>query len=86
MVFNCLVLPTLELMPMKADPTTKNMDANGVWLEQIAPAICIKVIFILLVSLRVWDNWLESERTNLCRTCHHPKVFFVILDGSCGGD
>ena len=83
--FGCLV-PTLVLVSTKVDPTTKNMNANGIWLEQIAPAICIKVIFTLFVSLRVQDDWLESGRTNLCRTCHCPKVFLGISDGSCSRD
>ena len=71
---------------MKADPTTKNMDANEVWLEQVAPAVCIEVIFTLLVGLRVRDDWLEPGEKNPCRICYHSKVFFGILDGSCGGD
>ena len=71
---------------MKADPTTKNMDANEVWLEQVAPAVCIEVIFTLLDGLRVRDDWLESGRTNLCRTCHRPKVFLGVPVGGCGGD
>ena len=52
-VFDCLVLLTLELVSIKADPTIKIMDANGVWLEQVTPAKCIKVIFTPLVGLRV---------------------------------
>ena len=27
------LIPTLMLMPTKVDPTTKNMIANGIWLE-----------------------------------------------------
>ena len=52
--------------------------------EQAAPAVYIKVIFALLVGLRVWDDWLESEGTNLCRTCHRPKVFLGVPGRSCG--
>ena len=54
--------------------------------EQAAPAVCIKVIFTLLVGLQVWDDWLESGGTNPCRTCHRPKVFLGVLGGSYGGD
>ena len=46
------------------------------------PAICIKVIFILLVGLQVRDDWLEPRGTNLCRTCHRPKLFLGLLGGS----
>ena len=65
---------------------TKNMDVNGVWLEQVTPAVYIEVIFTFLVGLRIWDDWLESGGTNPCRTCHRPKVFFGVPDGSCSGD
>ena len=65
---------------------TKNMDVNGVWLEQVAPAVYIEVIFTLFVGLRVRDDWLESGGTNLCKTCHRPKVFLGVPDGSCSGD
>ena len=71
---------------MKVDPTTKNMDANGIWLEQVAPAVYIEVIFTLLDGLWVWDDWLESGRINLCRTCHRPKVFLGVPIGGYGGD
>ena len=59
---------------------------TGYGWSQIAPAVCIEVVFTLLVGLRVRDNWLESGRTNPCRTYHHLKVFFGVPGGSCGGD
>ena len=64
----------------------RNKVANGVWLEQVAPAVCIEVIFTLLVGLRVWDDWLEPGGTNPCRTCHRLKVFLGILGGNWGGN
>ena len=64
----------------------KNMDVNGVWLEQVAPAVYIKVIFTLLVGLWVRDDWLESRGTNPYRTCHCLKIFLGVPDGSCSGD
>ena len=64
----------------------RNKVANGVWLEQIAPAVYIKVIFTLLVGLRFRDNWLEPGRSNPCRTCHCPKVFLGVLGRSYGRD
>ena len=70
-------------MLMKADPTTKNMDANGVWLEQIASVVYIKVIFTLLVGLQVRDDWLQSRGTSLCRTL---SLFLDELGGGYGED
>ena len=64
----------------------RNKVANGVWLEQIAPAVYIEVIFTLLVGLRFRDDWLEPGRTNPCRTWYCPKVFLGVLGGSYGGD
>ena len=60
----------------------RNIAATRVWLELVAPAIYIIVIFILLIGLRVWDDWLESGRTNLCRTCHCARVFFGVTSRS----
>ena len=54
--------------------------------EQTAPAVCIEVIFILLVGLRVWDDWLEPRGTNPYRICHRSKVLLGIPDRSCGRD
>ena len=46
----------------------------------------IEMIFILLIGLQVWDNWLEPGGTNPCRTCHCLKVFFGIFGGNWGGN
>ena len=59
---------------------------TGYGWSQVALAVYIKVIFTLLVGLRVQDDWLESGKTNLCRTCHCLKVFLGVLGGSCGGN
>ena len=64
----------------------RNKVANGVWLKQVAPAVYIKVIFILLVGLRFRDDWLEPRGTNPCKTCYCPKVFLGVRGGSYGGD
>ena len=46
----------------------KNKFANEIWLEQVAPAVYLEMIFTFLVGLRVWDDWFEPEGKNLCKT------------------
>ena len=55
-------------------------------LKLLALTVCLKVVLKLFIGLRVQDDWLELRRTNLCKTCHHPKVFLNIFGESWGGD
>ena len=84
-IIDCLVFLTLVLVPMKADPITKEQTC-----KRGAVGACgadgIKIVLALVSGLRVWDNWLEPGGTNSCRTCHRLKVFFGVPDGSCGRD
>ena len=83
-IFDCLV-PTLVLVPTKADHTAEEQsckwDTIGVkgvgGIEMI-----LTLLEGLLGGLWVQDDWLELGRMNPSRTCHHPKVFLGVLDGS----
>ena len=44
--------------------------------------IILALLEDFLVSLQVWDNWLEPGKMNSYRTCHCLKVFFGIFGGS----
>ena len=84
-IFDCLVFPTLVLVPMKADPITKERSC-----KRGAIGACgagdIKIVLALVSGLRVWDDWLEPGGINPCRTCHCLKVFLGVYDGSSSGD
>ena len=83
-IFGCLI-STLVLASTKADPTAKEQNCKQGMVGDYG-AGGIEVIFILPVGLRVRDNWLEPGGINPCRTCHCPKAFLGVPDGSCGGD
>ena len=76
----------MRLCQQKLILLRKNKAANGVWLEQVAPAVYIKVIFTLLVGLRVRNDWLEPEGKIHAEHCHRPKVFLGTPGGSYSGD
>ena len=66
-VFDCLILPTLELVPTKADPTTKKQSCKrGMVGASGAGGIemILAVFRGLLNSLRVRDDGIEPGRTN----------------------
>ena len=66
-IFDCLVFPTLILVPTKADPITKerNCKRGAVGARE---AGSIKIILALVSGLRVWDDWLEPGGPSPCKT------------------
>ena len=72
-IFDCLV-PTLIQVPTKADSITKERSCKRGAVGARGAGRMYRSDLPLLVGLRVWDDWLELEGTNPCRTCHRPKV------------
>ena len=87
--FDCLIFPTLVLMPTKANPITKEQNckrgtvgASGAGGIEMIPA----VLGSFSLACAFGTTGLSLEEQVNAEYCHHPEGFLSVLGGSYGGD